>query len=131
MTESEMINIALRISEQIDFLWNFYVTACAILLGWIFSSRIKWDYDRQRTVIILFILFAAVNLSAIYNEYYLFEMILKDLSNNLQAHDDGFIREFSDSRGIGSIGSAVVHIGADIFIYSLLTRCFNSSIKDT
>ena len=122
-----MINIALRISEQIDFLWNFYVTACAILLGWIFSSRIKWDQDRQRTVIILFIMFAAVNLSAIYNEYYLFEIALQDIGSNLRTHDEDFRRVFSNSRGIGAFGAAIIHIGADIFIYTLLKRCFDSS----
>jgi hypothetical protein len=124
MTDYEIVQIALSISEQIDFLWNFYVTACAVFLGWLFSTKIEWDADKQRSVIILFLMFAAVNLSAIYNEYSLFEIALDSIRSNLNHNGNSFIKAFSDSSGIGSLGAVVVHLAGDFFIYSLIRKSF-------
>lgn len=124
MTDYEIVNVALTISEQIDFLWNFYVTACAVFLGWLFSSKIEWDADKQRSVTILFFMFAAVNLSAIYNEYFLFEVALESINSSLTHNGDSFIKVFSNSRGIGSMGAVIVHLAGDFFIYSLIRKSF-------
>ncbi|WP_019028288.1 hypothetical protein [Colwellia piezophila] len=124
MTDYELAQIALSISEQIDFLWNFYVAACGILLGWLFSSKIEWNHDKQRAVTILFLMFAVVNLSAIYNAYSLLEAAMDSIQSNLEHNGDSFIKKFSDFRGIGSIGAAVVHLAADFFIYSLIRKSF-------
>jgi len=124
MTDYELAQIALSISEQIDFLWNFYVASCAILLGWLFSSKIEWNHDKQRAVTILFLMFAAVNFSAIYNEYSLLEAAMDSIRSNLEHNGDSFIKKFSDFRGIGSIGAAVVHLSADYFIFHLIKKSF-------
>jgi len=126
MTDFELAKIALTISEQIDFLWNFYVASCGILLGWLFSSKIAWNYDKQRAVKVLFFMFAVVNLSAIYNGYSLLESTMESIHANLEHNGDSFIRTFSGFRGIGSLGAAAVHLSADFFIYYLIKKSFAS-----
>lgn len=128
MTDYELAQIALSISEQIDFLWNFYVAVCGVFLGWLFSSKIEWNYDKQKAVTILFLMFAAVNLSAVYNEYSLLEAAMDSIQSNLEHNGDSFIRRFSDFRGIGSIGAAIVHLAGDFFIYSLIRKSFQRNI---
>ena len=124
MTDYELAQIALSISEQIDFLWNFYVVVCGIFLGWLLSSKIEWNHDKKKGVTILFIMFAAVNFSAIYNEYNLLETAMDSIRANLEHNGDSFIKEFSDFRGIGSIGAVIAHLSADFFIYSLIRKSF-------
>lgn len=124
MTDYELAQIALSISEQIDFLWNFYVAACGILLGWLLSSKIEWNYEKQRAITILFFMFAAVNFSAIYNEYGLLEAAMDSIRSNLEHNGDSFIKKFSDFRGIGSMGAAVIHLAGDFFIYHLIKKSF-------
>jgi len=120
MTDYELAQIALSIGDQIDFLWNFYVTACAILLGWLFSSNISWDKDKQIALTVLFVIFAAVNLSAVYNSYTLFESALAQLRQSTVSNN--FISEFANTTGIGSMAAIIVHLTADIFIYNIIKR---------
>lgn len=122
MNEADLVDVALTLREQIDFLWNFYMTACALLIGWTFSSRITWDPDKQRVVMILFVMFAVVNLAAIFKDYRLLELALSELQL-MPAASGRFLSRFSGSSGLGAQLAAMVHLLGDAVIFLLLRQC--------
>jgi len=69
-------------------------------------------------------MFAIVNLSSIYNEYSLFEVALDNIRRNLNHNGNSFIKAFSASNGIDSLGAMVVHLAGDFFIFSLIRKSF-------
>ncbi|GEA10364.1 hypothetical protein [Alteromonas sp. KUL49] len=123
MNESNLVMAILTIREQVGFLWNFYVTACVFLIGWIFSSKTIWTETKRKVIIGLFGAFALVNLSAIYNEYEL----LASATNQLYAmasSENRFLAKLSNGAGIGSLLASVIHLTADAFIIYLINfRC--------
>ena len=121
MQAENLLDVALILREQIDFLWNFYVTACAILIGWTFSSRIVWCRQRQRVVLALFTLFAVVNLSAIFKDYQLLELALAEL-RVMPAAGNNFVAQFSSSAGLGASLAAVVHVIGDVVILLVIKQ---------
>ena len=46
---------------NLNFLWNFYVTACAIMIGWLFSGTINWSRETWLVISMFFIIFAIIN----------------------------------------------------------------------
>ncbi|MCU7553778.1 hypothetical protein OCL06_04090 [Alteromonas sp. ASW11-19] len=123
MNESELVTAILTIREQVGFLWNFYVTACVFLIGWIFSSKIIWNETKRKVVIGLFAAFALTNLSAIYNEYSLLSAATEQLSYLIR-HDNRFLSKLSTDAGFGPFLASAIHIGADAFIIYLINfRC--------
>ena len=121
MKADDLVDVALTLREQIDFLWNFYVTACAILIGWTFSSRMVWSRQRQRVVMALFTLFAIVNLSALFKDYRLLELALAELRLMPEAGGH-FVGQFSTAIGLGSSLAATVHVIGDAVILLVLRQ---------
>ncbi len=123
MNASELVTAILTIREQVGFLWNFYVTACVFLIGWIFSSKVIWTESKRKVVIGLFGAFALTNLSAVYNEYSLLAAATDQLTY-LVRPDNRFLEKLSTDAGFGPLLASVIHIGADAFIIYLINfRC--------
>jgi len=118
MSEAEIVNVILRIREQIDFLWHFYVSSCAILIGWLFSTKIHWTKEKHQVTTVLFVTFAIINLSAIYKEYSLLESALLQVRST--AENSLFTSKLAESDGLGSILSVIVHATVDVIIYQLI-----------
>jgi len=126
MSEAEIVNIILRIREQVDFLWHFYVSSCAILIGWLFSTRIEWTKEKHQVTSILFITFAVVNIFAIYKEYVLLESALTQLKE--LATGSPFAYQLANSEGLGASVAFLVHAAADIVILQLIRIRYNRVI---
>lgn len=123
MDESSLVTAILTIREQVGFLWNFYVTACVFLIGWVFSSKAVWTETKRKVIIGLFSAFALVNLSAIYNEYGLLAAATDQLYTMSPA-GNRFLTKLSSDAGIGSLLASIIHLGADAFIIYLINfRC--------
>ena len=123
MNESELVTAILTIRQQVGFLWNFYVTACVFLIGWIFSSKVIWNETKRKVVIGLFVAFALTNLSAIYNEYSLL-LAATDQLSYLASLENRFLSKLSSDSGLGPLLASVIHLGADAFIIYLINfRC--------
>lgn len=126
MNASDLVTAILTIREQVGFLWNFYVTACVFLIGWIFSSKSIWTETKRKVVIGLFSVFALVNLSAIYNEYNLLAAAANQLYI-IASPENRFLAKLSGDSGLGSLIASVIHMGADAFIIYLINfRCRGS-----
>lgn len=126
MNESDLVTAILTIREQVGFLWNFYVTACVFLIGWIFSSKSIWTETKRKVVIGLFSVFALVNLSAIYNEYNLLAAAANQLYI-IASPENRFLAKLAGDSGLGSLIASVIHMGADAFIIYLINfRCRGS-----
>lgn len=123
MSESELVGVIFQIRNQINFLWNFYVTACAILIGWLFSGTINWSRETWLVISMFFIIFAIINASAMHTEYQLLELALVDLST-LQNLNGEFLPQLAKTYGLGSLPSFLVHFVADIFLLWLLRHRF-------
>lgn len=130
MTESELVSVVFQIRDQINFLWNFYVTACAILIGWIFSDSMTWTRDKYLAISGLFIVFALINLSAISTEYNLLELALYDL-NNKASSSGQFVPELAQSSGLGSFAASAIHLIVDLLLLQLIRYRFNKKKVDT
>ncbi|WP_026376102.1 hypothetical protein [Aestuariibacter salexigens] len=123
MNESEYVSAILTIREQVGFLWNFYVTACVFLIGWIFSSKVIWNETKRKAVIGLFVAFALMNLSAIYDEYSLLSAATGQLAQ-MSSPQDRFLSTLATDSGMGAFLASVLHLGADVFIIYLINlRC--------
>lgn len=123
MNESELVTAVLTIREQVGFLWNFYVTACVFLIGWIFSSRVEWNETKRKVIIGLFAAFALTNLSAIYSEYSLLSAAADQL-RYMSSAENRFLTKLSSDGGLGPFLASVIHILADVFIvYLINVRC--------
>lgn len=129
MEQADLVMVVLKLREQIDFLWKFYVTSCAILIGWIFSSKIKWTQEKGNIISILFILFAIVNLLSLYSEYSLMQLGLDDLkTKSMEA--GSFVSHFSTSKGLGAKTAIFLHFIVDLAIFGLLKRTIDLSITN-
>jgi hypothetical protein len=119
MSEPDFVSAILAIRDQIGFLWNFYVTACVFLLGWIFSSKVEWTQEKRKAILVLFAIFALTNLMAIFKEYRLLEAATEDL--RLLAGANGkFLYQISSDAGFGAMGAVFIHLIADSLIYYLV-----------
>lgn len=122
MNESELVPAILTIRQQVGFLWNFYVTACVFLIGWIFSTRVVWNETKRKVVIGLFVAFSLTNLSAIYSEYALLLTATEQLA--YMAGSNQFLIVLSSDAGLGPFLAPAIHLVADAFIIYLINfRC--------
>lgn len=123
MSESDLVSAILTIREHVGFLWNFYVTACVFLIGWIFSSKSIWTETKRKVIIGLFSVFALANLSAVYNEYSLLAAATGQLYA-IASPENRFLAKLSSDSGLGSLIASIIHVGADAFIVYLINfRC--------
>lgn len=130
MTEADLINVVFQIRDQINFLWNFYVTACAILIGWLFSESMTWSKDKFYAICGLFFVFALINLSAINTEYGLLETALSDLSSKI-SYAGGFSNELANTPGMGSLGAVIIHVVVDLLLLQLIRYRYRRKRIDT
>ncbi|MBU0730511.1 MAG: hypothetical protein KKE17_12455 [Proteobacteria bacterium] len=125
MNESDMLQAAFKINEQINFLWNFYVVFSGILLGWIFSTSVDWSREKRIILILLFAIFATINNLALFNEYTLLKLLLADMERTITQktlETFSFLSRFIDSTGTGPTGAFIVHGCADSLIILLIWR---------
>jgi hypothetical protein len=123
MNESDLVTAILTIRQQVGFLWNFYVTACVFLIGWIFSTRVVWSETKRKVIIGLFAAFVLTNLTAIYHEYSLLLAATEQLSF-MASSDNRFLTKLSSDSGLGPFIATIIHLGADAFIIYLINfRC--------
>jgi hypothetical protein len=122
MNSSELVTAILTIREQVGFIWNFYVTACVFLIGWIFSTKVIWNETKRKIIIGLFIAFALTNLSSIYSEYTLLLAATEQLAQMTGSNQ--FLIILSDDTGLGPFLAPLIHLAADAFIIYLINfRC--------
>ncbi|MGS2719405.1 hypothetical protein [Paraglaciecola aestuariivivens] len=123
MNEADLVTAILTIRQQVGFLWNFYVTACVFLIGWVFSSKTVWNETKRKVIIGLFSAFVVTNLSAIYQEYSLLQAATEQLSY-IAKNQDPFLSRLASDTGLGPLIAAVIHLSADAFIVYLINfRC--------
>ncbi len=119
-----IVSTVFNINDQINFLWNFYVVAIAVLLGWIFTTGIDWTVEKRRSILLLYVIFAVVNGTALYEAYYLLEKALIDLEGYVSATGTGspFLLELIGFGGYGPVGAMIIHVSADVLIIGMIIR---------
>ena len=123
MNEADLVTAILTIRQQVGFLWNFYVTACVFLIGWIFSTKVVWSEIKRNIMLGLFAVFVLTNLTSIYHEYSLLLAATEQLST-MASPQNRFLTTLSNDNGLGPFISVVIHLGADAFIVYLINfRC--------
>ncbi|MCC2604047.1 hypothetical protein [Planctobacterium marinum] len=127
MTESELVSVVFQIRDQINFLWNFYVTACAVLIGWIYSDNMSWNKDKYLAISGLFFVFALINVLAVHKEYGLLALALSDLINNASVSGK-FVPALAQSGGLGAMGATLVHLLVDVLLLLLIRHRFNKKL---
>lgn len=68
-TIDQILNEAYKLTDRLDFLWNFYVAFTAGILGWVFSAKKAWPRAQKVVVTILFTGFAVVSIGALSRTY--------------------------------------------------------------
>jgi hypothetical protein len=80
-----MLELALKIHEQILDFWKFFVPSAIALLGWIFSRKDTWPITQRFAVAIAFVGFAVFNFYGLLHSYETLEIFVSELraSNGL------------------------------------------------
>jgi hypothetical protein len=65
----DLVDIILKLADQINFYWNFYVIANIAMLGWLLSLNANPDWQLKAAVSIAFIIFIALNITALIRSY--------------------------------------------------------------
>ena len=115
-----LVEVVFKINDSINFLWNFYIGVCAVLLGWLFSANIKWERIKRITVSIGFTLFALINASALYNNYSMKAITFEEIQQKPEFEESVFIQEFVKTTGIGENGVVIIHIVVGLVILTLI-----------
>ncbi len=68
-TPDQILNAAYKLTDWLNFFWNFYVAFTAAILGWVFSAKNPWPRAQKIVVTILFTAFVAVSLGALCRTY--------------------------------------------------------------
>jgi hypothetical protein len=68
-TIDQMLGAAYKLSDWLNFYWNFYVVFVGLVLGWIFSARNPWQTTQQIVVTAFYVGFTAVSLAALCRTY--------------------------------------------------------------
>jgi hypothetical protein len=93
----QMLNAAYKLSEWLNFYWNFYVVFVGVVLGWIFSAKNPWQPNQKYVVSAFFIGFAAFSIVALARTYYALYKTTLSLRNRW-GHDlfkDAILANFS------------------------------------
>ena len=128
MDTHQLIDIVFKLSDLINFNWNFYVVVCAIILGWLFTSDIQWDMIKRIGSSIGFIVFTIINGRALNKAYVLLNTTLEELKEKDTYEVSTFMQQFVTQGGIGDKGVIYIHTVMGIIILGMIW--FYSSKKD-
>ena len=129
MSENDLIGVIFQLRDNINFLWNFYVTGCGFLIGWLFSGNIRWSRQTWAVISMFFCIFVIINANALHTEYLLLELALTDLKSHT-ALSASFVPQLADTKGLGATGAYIIHLIADVFLLWLLRHRFIVSLKN-
>src|SRR5688500_17869597 len=68
-TPDQILNAAYKLTDWLNFFWNFYVAFTAGILGWVFSAKNRWPRAQKIVVTLLFTGFVIVSIGALCRTY--------------------------------------------------------------
>ena len=83
MEIKDIINIVMKLSDSVNFYWNFYVVGVIAIIGWLISLKehIKWQI--KLLVSIGFLFFIILNIHGLLGSYTLLEASINELQESV------------------------------------------------
>jgi len=119
---AEILNAAFKLTDWLNFFWNFYVAFTAGILGWVFGAKNPWSAAQKVVVSILFVGFVIVSVVALCRTYVALEPTV-ELLRNIWA-GSAFQRAIADRLSNRWWGWQIfLHIVADLIVlYCIWTK---------
>jgi hypothetical protein len=76
----DMLELAIKIHDQVVNFWQFFVPSAVALLGWVFSRRQPWPLAQRIAVAVAFMGFAIFNLYGLIQSYETLDTLVTELS---------------------------------------------------
>ncbi len=120
METNQLLDIAFKINEVINYYWNFYIFVYAIIMGWLFTADIQWEFVKRAAVSVGFLLFAGINGTALHKHYELLTFTFQELNAKTELGSSVFMQSFITTKGVGTTGVIIIHTAMDIAMLSLI-----------
>ena len=65
----EVLTLAYKLNDWLNFYWNFYVVFTGVVIGWVFSSK-GWSTPQRWAVTLFYLGFVGVSLHALWSTYH-------------------------------------------------------------
>ena len=120
METSQLMEIAFKINEVINYYWNFYIFVYAIIMGWLFTADIHWEFIKRAAVSVGFLLFAGINGTALHKNYALLTTTFQEINTKTELGTSLFMQSFITTKGIGTTGVIIIHTVMDVAMLALI-----------
>jgi hypothetical protein len=84
----QILTFVFKFGDYLHQLWNYYMAVNALIVGWLLSTKAPWDYRQKAAVLVLYLAFIAINLSALLKMYGWLNKTITDLQRNASRLDE-------------------------------------------
>jgi len=82
-----VLNAAYKLTDWMNFYWNFTVIFAAAILGWVFSAKNPWGTAQKVVITIMYAVFVLINLDIMVRTYIAIESAVEWLKVNWEITD--------------------------------------------
>jgi hypothetical protein len=116
----DVLNVVFKMTDYLNFQWNFYVIINIALIGWIFSSPIDaWGWQKKLICSIAYLLSVLMSIMVLSRTYRLLFDVLEELSycaKDIQFRSDKFRTAFKEVRPVNKKFSITLHIIGNVIV---------------
>jgi hypothetical protein len=117
----DVLNIVFKLTDYLNFLWNFYVVFNVAVIGWLFSSSsTPWAWQKKLIVAIIYVFFVCGSITVIRRTYQLLFSALEELSSastEIDFRSSKFGEYFQGVKPFNSKLSIAFHVIADCIVF--------------
>jgi hypothetical protein len=77
-----MLELALRIFEEIVHFWEFFIVSTIAIVGWIFSRNSAWSDLQRGSICLAFLVGVAFNLIGLIRSYMALNIVISELKHH-------------------------------------------------
>ena len=121
MTLNDVLAVAYKLNDWLNFFWNFYVVFTGVVIGWVFNAK-GWSTAQRIVVSVFFLGFVGVSLDALWGTYQALGAATQRLKELVPA-GDAFAATLASHLGKAdhTIGIAL-HVAGDLLVLACIWR---------
>jgi hypothetical protein len=116
----DILNVVFKMTDYLNFQWNFYVIINIAVIGWIFSSPMDtWGWQKKFICSIAYLLSVLMSIMVLSRTYRLLFDVLEELSccaKEIQFRSDNFRTAFKEVRPVSKKLSMTLHILGNVIV---------------
>jgi len=115
----DVLGIAYKLNDWLNFYWNFYVVFSGVVIGWVFNSK-GWPTAQRVIVTIFYSGFVIVSLGALIKTYVSLQAAADKLNTLLGTNEDltsALVRQFRNDQWQTQIA---LHLLGDALVLSCI-----------